>query len=143
MKVGKLCLVFLLVLILLAGCAEAENEQNNVNPEVNTATTQEHQPLTGNIIANPDAYAEKWMSVDLPEAGLKDLTLGNYAEGHLVAPETDDASACKVYIFCDYAEADGAYHSAYLAVSLGEKSFIEGSYRRAIQRFLPGHTVCM
>lgn len=122
---GKLCLVFLLVLILLAGCAEAENEQNNVNPEVNTATAQEHQPLTANIIANPHAYAEKWMSVDLPEAGLKDLTLGNYAEGHLVAPDTNDTSASTVYIFCDYAEEDSPYHSAYLAVSLGEKVLLK------------------
>ncbi len=59
MKAGKLCLVFFLVLILFAGCAEAETEQNNINSEVNTATAQEHQPLTGNIIANPHAYAEK------------------------------------------------------------------------------------
>lgn len=125
MKVGKLCLVFLLVLILLAGCADAETEQNNVNREVDTATAQEHQPLTGNIIANPHAFSEKWMSVDLPEAGLKDLTIGNYVEGHLVAPDTDDTSACTVYIFCDYTEEDSAYHSSYLAASLGSKVLLK------------------
>lgn len=125
MKAGKLCLVFFLVLILFAGCTEAETEQNQVTREAATATAQEHQPLTENIIANPHAYSERWMSVDLPEAGLKDLTLGNYAEGHLVAPDTDDTSACTVYIFCDYPEEDSPYHSAYLAVSLGEKVLLK------------------
>ena len=118
----KRVFVFILAIIILClnGCAanltNTESNNGNISNAGNTSTTyreQEHQSPTKDYILNPNINANDWMSIDLPEVGLNNLTIGTVVEGHVTKYDI----ALPVYIFCDYARyGNGNYCDAYLAV---------------------------
>jgi len=120
MKSIKICLAVFLLLILSACNMETNNSQTSdgTKNDSDSVGVRDHQSLTSNAILNPNLSANNWMTIDLPEIGLKNLTFGRIAEGYV----TKKDMPLPVYIFCDYARYDNrVYHYSYLAVATDSK----------------------
>lgn len=116
-------------LTFLSGCAVnitgGESDGNNTsNPRDNLSVNKgvEHQSLSKDYILISELNTDSWMSIDLPEVGLKNLILGNSEKGSVIKSD----SKTPVYIFCDYARYDnGVYHDCYLAVVTESKILLK------------------
>ncbi|MCL2503620.1 MAG: hypothetical protein FWE94_03300 [Coriobacteriia bacterium] len=106
--------VFLIILSILVVPVGCDTPANN-NPS--TASIEWHQDLTATELP----YRNNWFQADLPKVGLKDIAIGETAEGRFST--VNSTSPRFVHLLCDYAEdgENSTYHDSFLAVETDSK----------------------
>lgn len=136
----KMALVFMLVLSFSACGIKTVTPQDTTT---NMTKTEIHprQSLLKNIIPTFDHGKMDWLTVDLPEVGLNNLTIGCVENGYIIKDNNSEQKTSSVYILCDYTVSTDMYHIPYLAVVLNDKVLIKdlsdgdeysGSYNDAL-----------
>ena len=129
----KLVVILVVILFCLSGCfSSSTNPEKDIEEPTTTSQTKAveeekgHQKLKKKTIKSPQ-LSLNWMSVDLPEAGLKNLTIQAVEYGRVVDSEHSVSGLLPVYIFSDYEiyASDSIYHDSYLAVATDNKILLE------------------
>ena len=117
MRFIKICIAALL-LLALGSCNNGAVKTESLISDVSDGESviheeQEHQNLIKNAILDINPNINDWMTVNVPELGLKNLIIGSKEEGKV----TTYKHTLPVYIFHDYCYgSDSIYHDSYLAV---------------------------
>lgn len=130
MKLLKFFIAVLLIIFLSACNSETESNKlsnsSQTSTNSNNTVTLNHQYLTNNVILNSDFNTKDWLTVNLPEIGLKNVTIGSVVNGNVVKRDTASITSLPVYILCDYKRYnDGVLHDSYLAVVTDSKILLK------------------
>lgn len=125
MRFIKTVLIVLIVLSLCACGSKTKVPQDVYDANTSNESKYNQQTLSKDIILTSDPNRSEWMSIDLSEAGLSNLTLGCVENGYIIKDNTEEQKKSAVYIFCDYAVSNNMYHIPYLVVALSDKVLIK------------------
>lgn len=120
MRILKIALVFLLIFSFCSCGIKTENSKDAPNENEYT-----RQYLSKNVISVFNSENRDWMTVDLPEAGLSNLTICCAENGSFNHSSESTSQKNMVYILCDYTVSDNMYHIPYLIVELNDEVLIK------------------
>ena len=130
MRRKTLIMAMLVLFVLFSGCGEQNTSGSEISQDaassnipfesIGDSAGQENsrQYLTNDKISNPNLYKDDWMTIDIPEVGLKNLTFGGRAEGRFTK---DSIRLRPAYIFRSHNPprySNSFMHDSYLAVVL-------------------------
>lgn len=124
MRSIKIALVFMLVLSFSA-CGTKTVTPQDTTTNMTKTETHPRQSLSKNIISTFDHGKMDWLTVDLAEVGLNNLTIGCVENGYIIKDNNSEQKTSSVYILCDYTISKNMYHIPYLAVVLNDKVLIK------------------
>lgn len=137
----KIVLLLMLILSFSACGAKTATPQGTTTANAPEPEASTRQSLSKNIISTFDHGKMDWLTVDLSEVGLNNLTIGCVENGYIIKDNNSEQKTSSVYILCDYTVSTDMYHIPYLAVVLNDKVLIKdlsdgdeysGSYNDAL-----------